>query len=496
MKKEIIASFLDTPSFLYRFMDYSILSRSYDLRGIYWVDIDDDFYYRLGYAFVRVTWKNRIALGYDARLSAIALKSAFIRGANLAWATIIDIGLISSDMLSFATCHYDDIGAWVMITASHNPKEYNGMKSMNHKWEPYNLKKYGGEMVKIMEEMDGDSFPHSDEGRIQTSENTQHGSFVPQDDGKIEHRNVLEDWIDHIISFVGRDVDFSQYTIVADGGNGAAGTFMTRLAERAGFTMIPLYLDPDWDFPNHHPNPMLEKNRVEARQKLLDRGADIAFCFDGDADRIMIIDDRGDVVTSGVLSSVITHELSTKYPKAGYIGNVTISHIFRDTVKDIGWYYEKEMVGHVYIREHMMKDTNIVYAGEHSAHYFFRDNYYMDSGIMAGMVFLASMARQNKKISEVTDKYARYFTLEETNFEVPDPKWAIEKLAEIYKYEKYDIYDGITVEYDDGSWWNFRPSSNEPLLRFNMEARTQERFDELHGEIMRHIRTFWEASGD
>ena len=196
-------------------MDYSILSRSYDLRGIYGVNIDADFFYRLGYAFAKVTGTTRIALGYDARLSAIELKSAFTRGACLAGATIVDIGLVSSDMLSFATCHYADIEAGVMITASHNPKEYNGLKSLAHSGEPYNFKKYGVEMVDIMNSMDNSR--HSDEGRIQVSENTEHGSFVPQDDGKIEHRNVLADWTTHILSFVGRDVDFSQYTIVADG---------------------------------------------------------------------------------------------------------------------------------------------------------------------------------------------------------------------------------------------------------------------------------------
>ncbi len=454
-------------------MNYSLLSRSYDLRGIYGVDIDEDFFFRLGYAFVKVTEKKRIALGYDARLSSKALKDAFIRGASLAGAMIIDIGLCSSDMLSFATCHYDDVEAGGMITASHNPKEYNGFKSLAHSAEPYNLKKYGPVMVEIMQSLE-----------IPAGEIVQN----------IEYRDVSDDWVNHIAQFVGDDVDFSWFTIVADGGNGSAGTFMQKLSEKFGFTMIPLFLEPDGNFPNHHPNPMLEKNRQDAKNALLEHQADVAFIFDGDADRIMLLDDVGGVVTSGIMSSVIVAELSEKYPNAGYIGNATISHIFRDTVEKLGGFYEREMVGHVYIREHMMKNPAIVYAWEHSAHNFFRDNYYMDSGIMAGMVFLAAVARQGKKISDVTREYRQYVTLEETNFEVPDPKWAIEQLADLYKHEDHDLFDGITVRYPDGSWWNFRPSSNEPLLRLNMEARTEERFDVLYGEIMEHIRTFWEAS--
>ncbi len=149
---------------------------------------------------------------------------------------------------------------------------------------------------------------------------------------------------------------------MADGGNGSAGTFMQKLSEKFGFTMIPLFLEPDGSFPNHHPNPMLEKNRQDAKNALLEHQADVAFIFDGDADRIMLLDDAGGVVTSGIMSSVIVAELSEKYPNAGYIGNATISHIFRDTVEKLGGFYEREMVGHVYIREHMMKNPAIVYA--------------------------------------------------------------------------------------------------------------------------------------
>lgn len=454
-------------------MDYSILSRSYDLRGIYGIDIDDDFFYRFGFAFAKITGKNRIALGYDARNSSYALMSAFISWANRAGATIINIGRCSSDMLSFATCHYDDIEAGVMITASHNPKDYNGMKSLAHSGEPYNLKKYGPAMVEIMQNM----WEGKEEMR-----------------GETEYRDILDDWVVQILKLTSSSTDFSKYTVVADGGNGVAWVFMSALAEKAGFKLIPLFLEPDGDFPNHHPNPMLEKNREDARQALLQNQADTALIFDGDADRVILLDERGEQVNSAIISAIISESILSKNPEAKFIGNTVTSHNFRDFIQERWGTYIREKVGHVYIRENMMSDPLIAFAGEHSAHYFFRKNYFMDSGIVAAMVFLDLLALSGKKVSEFIESYKKYITLEETNFEVADPKWAIVRLWQLYVHEQHDFLDGITVEYEDGSWWNFRPSSNEPLLRFNMEALTQERFDALYSEIMRHIATFGKGS--
>lgn len=239
---------------------------------------------------------------------------------------------------------------------------------------------------------------------------------------------------------------------------------------------------------------MLEKNREDARNTLIAEWADIALIFDGDADRVILLDENGEQVNSAIISAVIAESFLTKNPGRAFIGNTVTSHNFRDFVLENGGRYIREKVGHVYIRETMMSERDIVFAGEHSAHYFFRENYFMDSGIVAAMVFLDLLAQSGKKVSEFTEKYKRYITLEETNFEVPDPKGAIETLGNLYREYSPDFFDGITVEYSDGSWWNFRPSSNEPLLRLNMEAKTQERFDELYAEIMGHIESFGKSS--
>lgn len=449
-------------------MDYSILSRSYDLRGIYPIDINEDFYRRLGYAFVAHTKVKKLALWYDARLSSESLKNAFIEGALFHDIAVVDIGLCSSDMLSFATCYYPDIEVWVMITASHNPKEYNGMKSVWHTGEPINLKKEGTNITQIMSWIDFESLSSL---------------------WNVEKRSVNQDWIHHILSF-SETKNFSGLKVVCDAWNGAAWAFLSDLAEATGWDMIPLYLEPDGNFPNHHPSPIEAHNREDARLKLLEVGADIVLLFDGDADRCVILDNTGEMIISGIISVVIADSLLKKNPWKKICGNAVISKTLPDFVASKGSEYIKELVGHVYIKDRMAADQDIIYAGEHSSHYYLRDNWCQDSGIIAAIIFLDLLYQSGKKADEFTQEYKKYITLEETNFSVRDPKWAIAILSEQFKDFDMDLFDGITVRYDDGSWWNFRPSSNEPLLRLNMEALTQERFDSLYLEIRTIIDSF------
>ncbi len=448
-------------------MNYSIVSRSYDLRWVYPTEINEDFYIRLGYAFTTFIAVKRIAIWYDARLSGKSLAEAFARGVNEAGWTVIDIGYCSSDMLSFATCSSADIQAWVMITASHNPKDQNGMKSVLHSGEPINLKIVWSELAEIMEK------------------------YVPNSSYKedIEKRNITGAWIDHILSF-SQTKDFSKLKIVVDGGNGAAWAYMQEVAEKAGFQMIPLFLEPDGNFPNHHPNPMLRENREHARNKILETGADLGFLFDGDADRVVILDSHGDMIVSGVVCSVIAHALLEKSPWKTIAWNAVISHTLHDTTKKYSWEYIPTRVDSVAIKAMMLKNPDIIFAGEHSTHYFFQSNWCADSGIIAAFVFLDILLRSWLSLEELIAKYRWYVTLEEENFQVRDRKEVIDTLTHLYSTENQDFLDGLTVSYDDGSWWNVRPASNDPVIRLNMEAKTQERFDELYTEIKGHIETF------
>lgn len=227
-------------------------------------------------------------------------------------------------MLGFATCRYDDIDAGFMVTASHNPKEYNGVKCLDHSGKPYNLKEHGTKLAAAMTHMPP----------VEALSLTEKNS---------ELRDIRSDFAEHVLSFL-LERDFSALKVVVDAGNGAAGAFIETLQEKTRFELIPFFLEPDGNFPHHHPNPIIAKNREDARVKLLETHADIAFIFDGDADRIMLLDERGEVVSSGIIASIIAKQLLRVNPGSGFVGNAVVSHIFHDTVQEGGGTYYREKV--------------------------------------------------------------------------------------------------------------------------------------------------------
>jgi phosphomannomutase len=449
-------------------MNFSLLSRSYDLRWVYPTDINETFYEAFWYAFAQWTWVDKIALGYDARLSSPTLKEAIIRWVNASGKTVVEIWLCSSDMLSFSTCFYDDIWAGVMITASHNPKDQNGIKAMLHTGFPVNFKITGPALIPIMEEY-----------KTQT-QNTERN---------VELRDVKSDWIDRILSF-SETKDFSKYRIVVDGGNGAAGSYVNEVAKKAWFDMVPLFLEPDGNFPNHHPNPMLYENRIAAEKKILETKADLGFLFDGDADRVVILDNKWKMIVSGVICSVIAHALLEKNPWKTIAWNAVISHTLQDIVREYSWQYIRTRVDSVAIKDQMLRNPDIIFSGEHSTHYFFQSNWCADSGIIAAFVFLDILARSWLSLEALIARYERYITLEEENFVVRDRKEVIDTLTELYKNEQHDFLDWLTVTYPDGSWWNVRPATNDPVIRLNMEAKSRQRYTALYSELQSHMKKF------
>ncbi len=430
-------------------MNLSLLSKSYDLRGIAGSELTESDYEALGNAFARLVPGERFALGRDARVTSEAFAAAFARGVVSQGKNVADLGLCSTDMLQFATVRYPEIDAGFMITASHNPKEYNGLKSCLKDAVPINLKEWANRLS------DAIRFPIPN-------------APVP---GSVEPLETTADWADHVASFA--HGDFSKLTVVADAGNGVAGVFMGAVAERLGFKLVPMFFEPDGDFPNHHPSPIESKNTADLRKKVVEVGADVGIAFDGDADRAVVVDETGREVPPSAVCCSIVEAVLAEHPGAGIISNAVSSEYVAEFVTALGGRHVRSKVGHVYIKELMRDDPSILFAGEHSAHYFFRKNANADSGVIAFVHFLSAMAAKKEKASEIRARYDRYPAIEETNFRVPEVASALEKVRRAYDGIEPDYFDGMTLKTPEFRL-NVRPSSNEPLLRLNLEAANAE----------------------
>ncbi len=444
-----------------------LLSRSYDLRAVYPTEISEPDFVLVGQALGSWAPEGAVYIGGDARLSTPNLKKAMIDGLLRAGRSVIDIGLVSSDMLQYATIRYPNAAIGVMITASHNPKEFNGFKMCFKNAAPINLKLIAPELIHI----------------IETKQLVDRPS-----EGQLSSFDTIPDWIDFLAEH--SHGDMNGITVVADAGNGTAGVFMQALADRLGFTLIPLYFEPDGNFPNHHPSPIESKNMQDLLTKVIETGADIGVAFDGDADRSVMCDETGTIISASITLSAISELLLTEHPGKKIMYNETCSHIVRDTVLELGGIPVREKVGHVYLKEHMKSDPDIIFAGEHSSHYYFRDMGNADSGALAFLFVLEYLEQYETSASEMRKKFGKYHGIEETNFRVMSVPDVLESLSETYRQEKQERFDGLTVEFADGSWFNVRGSSNEPLIRLNAEALSQERLKMLVEKVISEIGTF------
>lgn len=331
-------------------MNTNILTRSYDLRAIYPSEITEKDFFLIGQAIGSWAPGGVIYIGGDARLSTSSLKESMIEGLMHAGKHVVDLGVISSDMLQFSTLHYPDAAVGIMITASHNPKEYNGFKMCLRNAVPINLKSVGPELLHIMESSTLIEAPEQ---------------------GKCEKKDILPAWIDFLASHA--QSDLSKIKVVADAGNGTAGIFMQALADRLGFELIPLFFEPDGNFPNHHPSPIETKNLQDLMKKVREVGADIGVAFDGDADRAVMCDENGEIISSSQVLAAVSELLLTDKPGKKIIYNTTCGHIAKDTIEACGGIALREKVGNVYIKERMQTDPDIIFAGEHSSHFYFQD---------------------------------------------------------------------------------------------------------------------------
>jgi phosphomannomutase len=443
--------------------DLDRIFKAYDVRGVVPDELDADVARLIGEAFAAWTQLPAILLGRDCRLSSPELAEALADGARSRGADVVDLGLASTDLVYFASGSLD-LPA-VMITASHNPKEYNGLKFCLPGARPVGEESGLREIRRLVEEGVGP------------------GTVAP---GRLEHRDLLDAYVEHVLTFV--DVgSMRPLTVAVDTANGMGGLVVPAVMARLPVTLHHLYADLDGTFPNHPADPIDPENQRDLKAAVLERGADVGLAFDGDADRVFLVDGKADDVSGSLLTALVARAMLREEPGAKVVHNLICSWIVPETIRAEGGIPVRTRVGHSFIKQ-VMAETGAIFGGEHSGHYYFRRNYRADSGLIAAVVALAELSATDRPLSEVLEPFRKYFDSGEINSRVDDQAARIERIAASLGDGAQDRLDGLTVEYQD--WWcNVRPSNTEPLLRLNVEARTPELLAEKTAMVLDLIRS-------
>jgi phosphomannomutase len=442
--------------------DLGSIFKAYDVRGVVPDQLDDDVARRVGAAFADWSGASTIALGRDARPSSPSLAQAFTEGVTSRGAGVVDLGLVSTDLLYFASGDLDVPGT--VITASHNPPRNNGLKFCLAGARPVG-EESGLRDIRALAERDA------------------YGpSAAP---GRVERRDLLDGYVEHVLRFV--DVSaMAPLTVVADTANGMGGLVVPAVMERLPVKLVGLYLDIDGTFPNHPADPIDPRNQRDLKAAVQEHRADVGMAFDGDADRVFLVDERSEGVSGSLVTALVAKALLEANPGSTVVHNLICSWVVPEVIKEQGGVPVRTRVGHSFIKQ-VMAETGAVFGGEHSGHYYFRDNYRADSGLIAGVIVLQELSRSGRPLSELLQPFRRYHDSGEINSEVTDQQGTIDQLARRYSDGRQDRLDGLTVEYDDW-WFNVRPSNTEPLLRLNAEARTPELLEEKAAEVLAIIR--------
>jgi phosphomannomutase len=436
--------------------------KAYDIRGVYPDEIDEALARKIGNAFAHFTGAQQVIVGHDMRPSSVPLAAAFIEGATLAGADVTDIGLCSTDVVYFAAGKLDAPGA--MFTASHNPAQYNGIKLCRSGAAPV------GEQTGLTQIK-----------QMVAAGVTSRGEVA----GRVEHVDLLEAFGDHVRSFV--DVAaLKPLVVVADTANGMGGLVVPKVFEGLPFSLTVLYGDLDGTFPNHPADPIQLENLKDLQRAVLDVGADVGLAFDGDADRVFLVDDAGQPVSGSTTTAIVAAGILDRHPGETVVHNLICSRAVPEVIREHGGVPVRTRVGHSYIKQ-VMAETGAIFGGEHSAHYYFRDNWRADSGSIAALLVLEQLSRADVPLSELRKPFERYAQSGEINSRVDDPAAVIERVAGVYDAFEQDRLDGLTV--NAGDWWfNLRPSNTEPLLRLNLEAPDVTSCDAHTAEVLAHVR--------
>jgi len=439
--------------------------KSYDVRGIYPAELNEDVAYQIGRCFVPLLGAKSVVAGRDMRPSGQALFQAFARGASEAGADVVDIGMVSTDALYFAVGKFGYDGG-VMITASHNPAKYNGMKFTRARAEAISLE---SGLAEIRDRILSGALPAK--------------AAKP---GTIAQKNVLDDFAEHCLSFIDRS-KIKPLKIAVDAGNGMAGETVPHVFKHLPCEVIPLYFELDGNFPNHPASPIEPENMADLQAAVRKHHCDLGAAFDGDADRMFIVDEKGDLVDGSTVTALVALNTLKRYPGSKILYNLICSRSVPELIAQHGGIPVRSQVGHSLIKK-TMREQDIVFGGEHSGHFYFRDNWYADSGMIALMECLELFSEAGKPVSEVIAPIDTRFRSGEINSTVSDIPAKLNQLQEHYKDAQVDFLDGITISYPH--WWmNIRPSNTEPLLRLNVEGDTKALMEQHRDEALALIRS-------
>jgi phosphomannomutase len=445
--------------------DLNKIFKAYDVRGVVPDELDESVAEAVGAAFVRLTGAKSVVTLHDMRSSSAPLAAALGRGAAAQGANVIHGGLGSTDMVYYASGSLDIPGA--MITASHNPAKYNGVKLCKAGAKPVGIETGLAEIKQMV----ADGVPAYD-----------------GEPGTVSSRDLLPGYAEYLKKLV--DISgIRPLKVVVDAGNGMGGYTVPTVFEGLPVTMIPLYFELDGSFPNHEANPIDPKNLRDLQRAVREHQADIGLAFDGDADRCFVVDERGEVVSPSVLTALIATRELAREPGATVIHNLITSRAVPEIISEYGGTPVRTRVGHSFIKA-KMAETNAIFGGEHSGHFYFRDFWFADSGMLAALHTLAALGHDDRPLSAILADFSRYSASGEINSEVTDQAATTQRVKDVYAPQPgvtTDELDGLTI-LGDTWWFNLRPSNTEPLLRLNVEAADEVEMAAIRDEVLGLVR--------
>jgi phosphomannomutase len=440
--------------------DITNIFKAYDIRGKVGTELTAEVARLVGAALGNwLPTEGVVAVGRDMRPDSAELASALIEGLRAQGRDVMDIGEVTSDMIYFAVGKYGLAGG-AMVTASHNPGADNGIKLCREEAKPIG----------------------QESGLFEIRDAVLAGNITPAEtQGTVTEQDTTEDWIDHVLSFIDAS-KLKPLHLAVDAGNGMAGKIFPDLEPHVPFEIEEMYFELDGTFPNHIANPLKFETLTDLIAKIKELNLDGGIAFDGDGDRAFLIDETGTVLTGGVMSAMLAEYFLKQNPGASIVYDARNSKSVPEIIAENGGTPVRERVGHAFLKQTMRK-TDAPFGGEASGHFYFRDNWYADSGLIGAIIGLYAASLSGKKLSELRQQYTRYAAIPETNFTVEDKDAVIQNVASAFADGEQDTLDGLTISFADGSWFNIRASNTEPLLRLNAEAKDQATLDALVSKV-------------